>query len=244
MGITNTFFNKIQNPLEKQSCVHQLVRLQGQAILKWTDPKGAKGGVLLKIKAIQSLSGQSCLFQSLSSKTFLPWTGWGTLQFELEDKKIMAQVHVRALTSDHIELQFSKDLYWVQRREHFRMKIPQGYPIFLQSFDPIMGAKWPLSDLSLGGCALVLSASEKTVVDLQENQIFTAQLYLGYNEQIELQCQVKRIYPWPPSPTLEVRSGLDQKSSWLRMGLEFLNISQEQQSQIMAVVMDLYRRYY
>ncbi len=131
---------------------------------------------------------------------------------------------------DDIFLDITSDIFILQRREDFRIKIPESYNaklIVQQINENLCNIEWILLDLS-GGGAKVKIDSNKT--RLKHSDRIKAFLYLKNQEKMYISAKV--VHQHLHSTTKDFEN----------IGLQFVELNNQTKDKIISFVMDLYRQ--
>ena len=156
----------------------------------------------------------------------------------LNDEKYLAQCSVQALANGWwpITLDFPKQIYRVQRRRNFRIRIPLSMVTTLQfplangkyKSNPLPNELIPVSDLSLGGARLILpQTSPLALVDKE----IIGQLNLPKKVSVPIKAKVKHIEPVITSP------------AEVFVGIEFFGLDSSTENKLYSFSMEIYRDY-
>lgn len=153
----------------------------------------------------------------------------------LDDEKYLAQSKVNH-NSWPILIDVPKDIYRVQRRRNFRIRIPQTMKSNLQlpmpngqfKTTPLASETIPVNDLSLGGARLLLSSgSPMATIDYE----FRAKLNLPKKVELIVTAVVKHIEPVITSP------------NEVYVGVEFRGLDSTTENKLYSFTMEIYRDY-
>ncbi len=121
------------------------------------------------------------------------------------------------------------DLFHLQRRQNYRVKIPESYNATM-SIEEINGQavklKAQLYDISSGGCRMVYESGK---IILKMDDFMKTRVIIGRKDPMEISAMVRHIAPDP----------LNKKAHVL--GLEFKPLSPNMESRLFAITMDLHR---
>lgn len=219
--INNTSYNLISNPKEKDILLAKLVQIKSEVLLKIE----GKGSPIVKYQPLSLLDSLKILFKTEGRKLNLEFTEVGVIQFNIEDKKIMAQVDLSSRGEGLLLCYFCYDLYIVQRRDFFRLRLPFDFQAYVE-LPPALGKlRFKIDDISAGGLQL-LDSREVTTFKL--NQSFLINLEVPGHDLQTQKVIVRRV----------------QKGKPYKIGLQFLDVTKEDQSELLSLVMQLYRRFH
>jgi hypothetical protein len=151
----------------------------------------------------------------------LPKTGEMIMQITLGAEKYLCSspFHLR---QDRVYMKTNVDLFHLQRREDFRLRLPMSYKahLLIQNVNgkPV-SEKRALIDLSGGGCKI---SNDRNLFPLVSNDLIAGEL------------------EFPDRPAVSVR-GVIRHAGEDKLGIEFSGISAPAKNKIVALVMDLYR---
>lgn len=137
------------------------------------------------------------------------------------------------VNSDVIILRMDADLFHLQRRQNYRIKIPENYQAtFLVS--SLNKAPTKLSgqifDLSSGGCRVVLTASTPI---LEHGDILSGHIVIGKRDPLEIEGVIRH-------HKLEKGAALTKQI----FGVEFRQLSSLIEGKLFAITMDLHREFF
>lgn len=218
-------FTKISSPDEKLKIFQYLAvnRVDLQARLL------EKSATLFMLKAFQlereflhcTISGM--LKPKLDSKGEL------VLNFLASTEKYFLKTTYTLSVSDLI-INLKSDLYHLQRREDYRIKIPKGYGAHAEVAS-INGAphleRITFDDLSAGGCRINVKKGL-----LKQGDVLEALIVLPMKNPIPCTMNVKHL------------SQNSQFKDFEFAGIQFSKISEINKNKLSATVMDIYREYF
>lgn len=222
MSISNEVFNRISDVKEKQALISLLVAHRLKFFIKAEGEENDR----ITSAMVTGVLPQKKLTIEVTLKDFnRSGSTVAILQAVLEDKKIIGQVRIQQVKDNIYELEFTADLYQIQRREHFRLRIPPSFYAYFEWKFEGRKLRIKILDLSAGGVLLV---DEKIPPGIIVGQKIEGTLVIPGKEPRRLECEVKR-------STGQVEREL---------GLKFLDFGVDEQREMMAIVMDLYRRFH
>jgi len=134
---------------------------------------------------------------------------------------------------DVVVLRMDADLFHLQRRQSYRIKIPESYQATLL-ISSLNKSKTKLSgqlyDLSSGGCRVVMTASTPT---LQHGDIIEGHIVIGKRESLEVEGTVRH-------HKIEKGASLTKQV----FGVEFKPLSAQLEGRLFAITMDLHREFF
>jgi c-di-GMP-binding flagellar brake protein YcgR len=137
------------------------------------------------------------------------------------------------IEKDQIALRIDQDLFHLQRRQNYRIKIPDAYTAtLLISQLNKAGSKLTgqISDLSSGGCRVVMTASTPV---LEIGDIISGHIVIGKREPLEIEGTIRH-------HKLEATT----KSSKQTFGVEFRQLDHFLEGKLFAITMDLHREFF
>lgn len=124
-------------------------------------------------------------------------------------------------------------IFLLQRRQSYRVRIPDGYPATFEFKAPdkkeLHESKSFLLDLSLGGCRLTLP-HQKDIV--QENEVYSGILVIPNKVGLEIDVKIKHI-------RLDKAPRISQT-----FGVEFLNLGSAMENRMFVMMMELHRMFF
>jgi hypothetical protein len=121
------------------------------------------------------------------------------------------------------------DLFHLQRRQNYRVKIPESYKAIMNVTDvndQTIKLTANLYDISSGGCRMVYQ-NDKVILKMDD--VLKTRVTIGSKDPLEITAMVRHIALDP----------LNKKASVL--GLEFKPLSPALESRLFAITMDLHR---
>jgi len=134
---------------------------------------------------------------------------------------------------DVVVLRMDADLFHLQRRQNYRIKIPESYQatLLISSLNKsAVKLTAQLSDLSGGGCRVILTASTPVI---QSDDVITAHVVVGKRDSLEVEGVVRH-------HKIE-KAGATNKQVF---GIEFKTLSSQIEGRLFAITMDLHREFF
>lgn len=134
---------------------------------------------------------------------------------------------------DVVVLRMDADLFHLQRRQNYRIKIPENYQAtLLISSVNRLGVKLSgqISDLSSGGCRVILTASEPL---LKPDDVLDAHVVVGKRDSLEIEGIVRH-------HKVEKGAAITKQV----FGVEFKTLSSLIEGRLFAITMDLHREFF
>jgi len=217
-------FNKLSNASEVETLTGKLIQRHGRIIVKQ-----------------ESVSKQIFLVQPISLDVTYPDFTLSVqhvkgplpkvsdaisvvFHFLIEDKKIIGSGQLRS-SGSILNLKFQLPIFSVQRREHFRLRLPSDYKAKISILDLDIRSQFRVTDLSASG---LLCEDEKLPTIFTVGQRVEVHLTLPGQDPLKIQCEVRR------APT----------SKSLKLGLRFVFEDKQSEREMLGLVMDLYRRFF
>ncbi|MES3036852.1 MAG: PilZ domain-containing protein [Bdellovibrionota bacterium] len=152
----------------------------------------------------------------------------GSFQFEFQGEIYLFDTTMEQ-TDESISLDLPFDIYQLQRREDFRLPIPDNGPVKIL----VKGANgstqvYSASDICSGGAKIICPDSTK--------------LILGETYQTEL--QIENEDPIPVQSRVQHLKDITYGKNKIEAGLHFVNMSEKEQNSVYRMVILLYRRLY
>jgi len=153
------------------------------------------------------------------------------ISFLAGDTKYYGLAKYRFLDGD-VVLDFKDGLFQLQRRQDFRLKIPdrmQAYYLIKSRNSQIESSKTLIFDMSAGGLRV---AYPILGMNLEAGDHLVGELDIKNRISIDIESEVKHI-------TMHATDKHAQSA-----GLQFINLSQKSKNKLAALVLDLYREYF
>lgn len=218
-------FTKISNPQEKSKIFEYLAANRAELQARLIDSNAS----LFTLKAF-SLENQflHCSIHGMR-KPALETKGEVVLNFLAASEKYFIKANY-SLALNNVIISTETDLYHLQRREDYRIKIPKGYKAQVE-LASINGKpsleRLTLDDLSAGGCRLSIKKGLVKPGDLLE-----ALLILPMKNPIPCTIEVKHV------------SANMQFKEFEFVGSQFSKMSEINKNKLSATVMDIYREFF
>lgn len=120
------------------------------------------------------------------------------------------------------------DLFHLQRREDFRLRLPPGFQAELEIHNlkgKAFRARWALMDISGGGCRAEIQPAGVIV----HGDTLEGRLLLQGRDPFPVKGVARHVAPHPDKPTV----------NWA--GIQFTDLSDLSKNSLVAIVLDLYR---
>lgn len=134
---------------------------------------------------------------------------------------------------DVVVLRMDRDLFHLQRRQNYRIKIPENYQATLL-ISKLNGGTVKLSgqisDLSSGGCRVTLTAADPL---LKTDDVLNTHVVIGKRESLEIEGIVRHH---------KVEKGASTTKQVF--GVEFKALSSLLEGKLFAITMDLHREFF
>lgn len=220
---SQNIYNQITNSSEIQSIFENLVRSSGLMLMKLE----ASNEDIFLMRAIRcQLKNGLQVYGELSRGKVVLTTSpnFVLFHFRVEDKKIIGSGEIRQMDSLY-HIKVSLPIFSVQRREHFRLRLPSDYFATCRILNVESKMEFRITDISAGG---VLIENDKLPMNLLLDQQVEVELLLPGKEPILLLAFIRRV-PNLKSPKLGLKFAFPDKSS---------------QREMVGLVMQLYRRFF
>lgn len=155
------------------------------------------------------------------------------IQFQLGNQKYISQVEFKQ-SDDLIALSMSRKLFRVQRREFYRIRMPNNYrgTLAIESIEKnIIQRAFQLIDLSGGGCKIEVPPVD---VKISIGVPFKGVLRIPGRGEIPTKCIVRHQNFIDKQGKPEVR--------WI--GVQFIEQTEQDSNRLAALVMDLHREFF
>lgn len=221
MSTTKDIFTKVTDPQVREKIFYDLAGSKSEIVGK---VHGNSSDTHLLQALVFSPPELEC--RITSGKT-IPQKGELILQMMLGDDKYLCSTPYQ-MRDGHAFLRMEVDVFHLQRREDFRLRLPVSFKSFLEvktcNSKPVSG-RLSLIDLSGGGCRLLISSKDLT---------------LNLNDVIEGEIILPERAPLKIKGIIRHRKD-DEKTKSQTAGLQFTELSEPTKNRIVALVMDLYR---
>lgn len=215
-------FTKISKPEDREKLLWDLSAARGEILCKGTTDH------ILKLKAYKLEKDKlHCLISGDSVRP--TFTHENVIaSFHLGGEKYFFQA-VAEYDRGEIFFVAAFDLFHLQRRQNYRVKIPESYKAHLDIVtvnDQPMHLVGSLYDISSGGCRVVYQM-DAPLIKMDDN--LKAKVYVGKKAPIEVEAVVRHVKPDPTRKNGQV------------FGLEFKPLSPALEARMFGITMDLHR---
>lgn len=220
----NNIFTKISDEKQKNQLYEALLARKGDLICK------GQGDDLLKLQ-VKRYSGSvlRCMLDSSSKPPSLV-KDKVICSFTLDTEKYFFYSILHQLEESIYELNTGSDLYKLQRRQSYRIRIPPSYKtkvsISVLDSPNAKAMEGTVIDISTGGSKVVMPF-DQPAYQLEQN--ITAQFNIGPREPISVQAKIRHVKP-------EAKPKPHQQ-----LGLQFEFVSPALETKLFAVTMELHR---
>lgn len=218
----NNIFQLVSDPSEKMKILYDVIKSGQELIVRIADKDDTVH--ILDARMVQG----SELLCSARSAQFPGTEGELIVQFQVNAQKYISNVPYRK-NGEFIVLSMEKKLFRVQRREFFRLRLPQGFRgtlLIPELFKAPFNQSFHVVDLSGGGCKVELPPLD---LDMKAGTTFKGVLKLSGRPDFPLICTVK------------YQNKLPGRTDGRWLGIEFFYDSEIERNRMAATVMDLYR---
>lgn len=219
-------FTRITDLSEKNRLYNDLAMGKSELLAKLLAPSSEVFTLMA-----QEYKDQKIHCKILPTSSQIPTDSDIILYFFIGGEKYFLQTKYQIL-GDRLVLKTDTDLYHLQRREDYRIKIPAGYRALLEIVS-ISGKTQkhsiPLSDLSGGGCRIEFQQKN---ISLKVYDELKGHLFLPDRDPIQIIASVRHI-------KIDTAGKLPSAC-----GLQFVSLTEQVKNRIIAVVMDLYREFF
>ena len=138
----------------------------------------------------QSVSTQSQLFREEKLSVRTPDPSWANkkgeliIEFTVDHDKYFAKAPFEE-KGGVISFHIIGNLFKLQRRDDFRLRLPEGYPSFLL----INKLKCPLLDISAGGCRVQVDPK----LQVQQGMKVKGEIHFKHQPAIEMEADIIRV---------------------------------------------------
>lgn len=221
MSSSKDVFTKVSNPQEKDRIFSDLAIQKVQLLAKTLEPLSEAS-----ILRAEHLIGNELCCEVIASQGFSELNGEFILQMTLADEKYLCTAPFET-RGTRIYIKTGVDLFHLQRRDDFRLKIPSSYPAYFNLSavnQKSIQTKLKIIDLSGGGCKVLIQSKAPHFI---VNDTVFGQVELPDRPPIVVQGQVKH-------ETDDVHAQV--------AGIQFIGLSLPVRNRLAALVMDLYRQ--
>lgn len=218
----NNIFQLVSDPSEKMKILYDVIKSGQELIVRVADKDDT-----VHILDARMVQGSELLCSARSSE-FPGTEGEMIVQLQVNAEKYISNVAYRK-KGEFVSLSMEKKLFRVQRREFFRLLLPQGFRgtlLIPELFKAPFNQSFHVVDLSGGGCKVELPPLD---LDIKAGTTFKGVLKLPGRPDFPLTCTVKHQHKLPGRTD----------GRWL--GIEFFYQSEPERNRMAATVMDLYR---
>lgn len=220
-------FTKITDPSEKEKIFRDLASARSEIVAKKPD---SNSEIFLLSPFLLENFDLRC---RLSGQTSPPIESQGSLivTYLLGGEKYFHLVdYIRQ--NNELVLLNNYPVYYLQRREDFRIKMTSSYKVLLESSTInkiVLKRSLPIQDLSGGGCRIQMGSESP---QLKIGDEISGHLFLPDRDPIEVTCIVKY--------------SRFENSNKLKpvYGLQFSGMNKLTKNRIIALVLDLYRQFF
>lgn len=225
MDSSKDIFTKISKADERTKILGDLAKARGEILCKGTTD------AILRLKAYKlekdKLSKLSCLIQSDSDRPTLTQENV-IATFNLGGEKYFFQA-VAEYEDGEIVFTALFDLFHLQRRQNYRVRVPDSYAGRFEIFE-LNGGKVKISgalqDVSSGGCRV---AYPKPQPSMKMDDNLRARIVVGARAPIEVEAVIRHI-------KTEIQTSTTQT-----FGMEFLPLTAQLEHRMFGLTMDLHR---
>lgn len=158
-------------------------------------------------------------------------TGEGVqIHFGMPEGQFLLRTHIGDVKNDSIELPLGRELFRLQRRNNFRVVVPESSKISLRltayQSTPVR-CELPVLNISAGG--IRVNWPKKDLPDPKEGESLNGVLILPQSQSIEVSGIMKSL--------------IETKSGELYIGVELQNLSVQEEQTLLFVCMQLMREF-
>lgn len=184
--------------------------------------------VLILVPESMMRNELSCKIKLKPKGLQIPESGSVVIQVQMGDEKFLAQPFY-SLKSENLYLQLDCDFFQLQRREDFRLRIPNSFKSEIKiasKNDQSTQFQGSLLDISSGGCRY---ENHRRSFSLAMNDIIKGQLSLAGRPSVDFTGVIRHIAPLPDNPEIDL------------IGVQFQDLSAQSKNRIFALIMDIHR---
>jgi hypothetical protein len=224
--LTPEMFKKITDDQERSSLLQDLVNSRAELQVKLPNPID----VVLSLKAHEVEDFVlKCALKSSPAK--MTDNGDLVISFFLGAEKYFSSAKFTA-SNDQIDIFVDGPIFQLQRREDFRLKIPNDQTILFQCTEwngTSAKQSVPLRDLSAGGCRIMIDPKKWNP---KPDDLVAGFLFIPNRDPVPVGGSIKYF-----------REESTDKSKQTA-GIQFTKLSEPQKNKIAAIVMDLFRVFF
>ena len=216
-------FLKIKDPVERKQLFDQIVSLKSDITAKPADSE--REAVILTVVG-WAAKGQ--IMSSPASPLSFKKTDNLILQFVVDQDKYLTIAKFE-MNSDKVLLNPIGDLFKIQRRDDFRVKLSKSYAAKLSIIKintKSMSTKFIVTDLSAGGCQIELNTSD---IHMKSMDHLEGEITLHKRNPIKVIAEVRHIAAHPTDSRKQI------------IGLQFLYLEEIEKNRLVSIVLDLYK---
>jgi len=220
---SENLYEQITDVIELQTIFQKLIESKRTLLMR--EEADGKSVFLMKATKMVNRDTLQILVHLFKGKIELAGSSNKILfHFLIEDKKIIGSGHVQNLNGILL-LTLDRPVFTVQRREHFRLRLPEDYAAYCVMREQNKTLKFKISDISAGG---ILIESPEVPGDYVIKQQVQAQLFFPGKDLIKMSLSLRRV----------------ASESSKKLGFKFNFSDKESQRDMIGLVMGLYRRFF
>ncbi len=220
----STFFQLVSDPTEKMKLLYDLAEGKRDILCKSIDTKAT----LFLAEAV-TVIGSYLMVRPKKLGVVNHNEDDLIIQFQLGNQKYISQVQFKQ-SDDLLALSMSRKLFRVQRREFYRLRLPNNYrgTLAIEMIDKqVIQRAFQLIDLSGGGCKIEVPPVD---VSIKSGIPFNAALRIPGRGEIPIRGIIRHQNQMQP----DIR--------WI--GVQFIDQSEIDSNRLAALVMDLHREFF
>jgi len=215
-------FTAIKDPLEKNKILLDMIQHSSVMKIKALEPRAD-----IFLAAPVSLIGGWLTCKLIGPLQVAQIQAEIILQFHLSGQKYISQVRTR-IEYGNLELNFEGDLYRVQRREDFRLRLPHSYQGLMEFKMNGLNIRCKLVDISAGGCRLEIPLKHA----VKSGETYPGLVKTADRDDLTVEMNVRHIVPHPEILDMTL------------VGIQFTNQTEIVKNRMAALVMDLYKDFF
>lgn len=224
----STFFQLVSDPTEKMKILYDLAEGKRDIICKSIDTKAS-----IFISEAVTVIGSYLMVRpkklgvvNFNDESLI-------IQFQLGNQKYISQVEFKQ-SDDLIALSMARKLFRVQRREFYRIRMPNNYrgTFAIENIEKTnIQRAFQLIDLSGGGCKIEVPPVD---VEIKAGIPFQGTLRIPNRGEFPMKCIVRHQNVITGQGKPDVR--------WI--GVQFIEQTEADSNRLAALVMDLHREFF
>lgn len=223
-GEPKEIFKKISSPEERERVATDLIRLQGELLCK-----AKASDEVFHLMALRSAGplSISCAHRSGEAPPF-PVPAEIIVSFSIQTQKYFLTTKLKDLGGNYFEINFTENLFQLQRRQNYRVFIPDNYRTEVSITVAGKKISGSVLDLSSGGLRARILV-KRSDCNFSINHLLQGKFKIGDRPAIPFKGQLRHM------------KDDTTKEGFVMLGIEFLDLSKPIQAQLFSMTMELHR---